>query len=493
MDTIAQRIIARLHPSRFARDGDYRDHLFRLVEQGIGGFCIMDGMLEEVTDAIEQLRAAARHRLLFAIDAETGLGMRLDDTVEFPHAFALGLQQPDITDKVSAIIARSLRSLGIGWNFAPVADIHSNERNPIIGIRAFGSDPMRVVEHIRAWIAGHRREGIASCVKHFPGHGDANVDSHVELPVITASREQLVERELVPFFAAIKDGVPSVMVGHLSVPALDVTGEIASLSPAIVRGLLRERLGYDGIVVTDALDMKPIQQRLSSGEAVVRAFAAGADVALLPTDPHEAIVAVRGAFQSGTLSQDEHHAALERIERIATVNQLPANVSLSEMADLALQTARTAIRMVGDQTVLPLSQYAHIAALAVVNQDDDLEAPTEFFRYLAQLYRGNMDVGFITRDIDKTDIDDHADAMRDAECLIVAVFERPRAFRQPLGRSDALDAALARLSQEKRRVLVMAGSPHVAVKFPAEVVLWTFSDSSPSCAAAALTLVEHYE
>lgn len=495
MSTIAQRIIARLHPSRFGEES-YRTALQRLVERGIGGFCIMDGTLEQVAETIGQLRHWADRPLLFAIDAETGLRMRIEDAAEFPHAYALGLQQPSVTEEVSSAIARSLRGLGIAWNFAPVADIHSNDRNPIIGIRSFGSDPVRVVEHVRAWIAGHRREGVASCVKHFPGHGDASVDSHVEVPIIAAPLEQLVERELVPFFAAIKEGVPSVMVGHLSVPALDSTGEIASLSQAVVEGFLRERFGYDGVIVTDALDMQPIRQRLSSGEAVVRALASGADVALLPADATEAIAAAESAFERGELSHDEHRRAVARIERIAAgfAEHVAIEVSQSELAQVALRAARGAVRIAGDRRVLPLSQYAHVAAFAVVGPDDPLDAPTEFFHYLAQLYGGNMDVGFVSGEIADSDVADHVEAVRDAECIIVAVFDRPRAYRQPSEHfTERLTAALERLAEGKRRVLIVAGLPSRSLEFPAEVVLWTFSDSSPSCAAAALALVEREE
>lgn len=490
MTPIARRIIARLHPSRYTRDGDYRTTQQQLVERGIGGFCIMDGTLEEVAETIGSLRTQATYPLLFAIDAETGLRMRIEDAAEFPHAFALGLQDPSVTEIVAAAIARSLRSVGIQWNFAPVADVASNPANPIIGIRAFSSQAPIVVEHVQAWIRAHQREGVASCVKHFPGHGDSLVDSHVALPIITANREELLARELVPFYAAIKAGVASIMVGHLAVPALDPSGGIASLSPAIIRSLLRDRLGYDGVIVTDALDMQPIRDRYSHGEAVVAAFAAGADVALLPSEPLEAITAAEDALQQGKLSETEHLEACRKIEHLAMIfaGQPPVMVSQSELAHVALDAAAGAIRIAGDRTVLPLSQYAHIAAFAIVREDAPLEAPTEFFRYLAELYRGNMDVGFITRTIDAEDIAAYTQAIGDAECIIIAVFERPRAYSTATSASDQFIQFLDRLSNGKPRILVVAGTPQTDITVDADVVLWTFSDTSPSCAAAALAL-----
>jgi len=488
---IARRIIARLHPARYTTNGGYRDHIHELVARGIGGFCIFDGTLDDVTETIEQLQNQAQSYILFAIDAETGLRMRIEDAVEFPHAFALGRQDPSVTEGVSASIAQSMRSLGIAWNFAPCADIATNPHNPIIGIRAFGTEAPRVVEHVRAWIRGHQREGVAACAKHFPGHGDASCDSHVELPVIDHGADELVARELVSFYAAIKEGVRSVMIGHLVVPALDASRQIASLSPAIVRELLRDRLGFGGIIVTDALDMQPIVERMSSGEAAIAAFAAGCDVALVPADPIEAIEAAERALSNGILSHEEHIGALDRLEKLWTeFAALPRpRISQSELAERALGAAVGALRVAGDKSVLPLSQYAHVAAFALVSPDGNLDAPTEFFRYLAQLYEGDMDVAFISQDIERSDVEAHAEAIRQAECIVIALFERPRAGHA-LHRWDdpGLTESLERLAAGKRRVLLLAAMPNVEIAWRPEVTVWTFSDSSPSCAAAALLL-----
>lgn len=489
--SLGRRIIARLHPARYTSDGAYRDSIGELVARGIGGFCIFDGTLDDVSETIGRLQSLAQHPLLFAIDAETGLRMRIEDAVEFPHAFALGMQDPSVTEGVASAIAQSLRSLGIAWNFAPCADIASNPHNPIIGIRAFAAEAPRVVEHVRAWIRGHQREGVAACAKHFPGHGDASTDSHIELPIIAADADALVARELVPFYAAIKESVRSVMVGHLAVPALDASGQIASLSEVIVRGLLRERLGYGGIIVTDALDMHPITQHLPSGRAVTAAFVAGCDVALVPADAHEAIEGAEHAFRSGMLSAEEHREALARIDRL--VKDFAAvprtSVSLSDHAQRALEAAAGALRLAGDRSVLPLTQYAQIAAFALVEPESPLDAPTEFFRYLAQLYDGNMDVAFISRDIEQSDVAAHAEAIARAECIVIAVFERPCAGHPHVRWDDGnVTDALERLAEGKRRVLLLAGTPTIELAWRSDAVLWTFSDSSPSCAAAALLL-----
>jgi len=488
---IARRIIARIHPARFTRDGDYRVSIEQLLLRGVGGFCLFDGTIEDVVETIGTLRSTADYPLVFAIDAETGLGMRLEDAVEFPHAFAIGRQPPAVTEQVAAAIAQSLRGLGIAWNFAPVADIATNPNNPIIGIRAFGTEPQQVVEHVQAWIRAQQREGVAACAKHFPGHGDAATDSHAELPTITASLELITQRELVPFYAAIKEGVASVMVGHLSVPAIGVpVGELASLSPAAIRELLRQRLGYDGVIVTDALDMQPVTERYGSGHAVVAAFAAGADVALVPANPIEAIEAAEHALTNGELSLDEHRKAIERLEQIATqkTNHQPGIIAQDSIAQLALNVASGALRIAGNQAVLPLTQYAHIAAFAVLPEDEPLDAPTEFFRYLAELYPGNMDVAFLTPSLDPDDAAAHVVGTADAECVVVAVFERPRAFARRLRPSAVLERAVEQVSEGKRRVLLIAGAPQTELQYRADVVVWTFSDRSPSCAAAALLL-----
>ena len=204
------------------------------------------------------------------------------------------------------VTAREARALGVHWVYYPVADVNNNPDNPIINIRSFGENPEAVAAHVKAFIEGahaDKRDFVLTSAKHFPGHGDTATDTHMSLAVITADRERLERVELVPFRAAIEAGVDSIMTAHVAVPALAPPDLPATLSPAILTGLLRKELGFKGLVVTDALEMASIVKVFGSGEAAVRALEAGADALLMPADPEAAIRAVVAAVENGRLSR----------------------------------------------------------------------------------------------------------------------------------------------------------------------------------------------
>ena len=265
------------------------------------------------------------------------------------------------------VTAREARALGVHWIFYPVADVNNNPDNPIINIRSFGENPEAVAAQVKAFIEGahaDKKNYALTTVKHFPGHGDTAVDSHMNMPVITADRERLDRVELVPFKAAIEAGVDSVMTAHIAVPALSPPGIPSTLSPAILTDLLRKDLGFKGIVVTDALEMAGIVKDFSTGDAAVRALEAGADVLLMPTDPDAVVKAVTAAVQSGRLTRQRIQesvikvlAAKERVgldrkrfvdlEGISDIVDSPeANEKAQEIADHAVTLVRNSGSMI---------------------------------------------------------------------------------------------------------------------------------------------------
>lgn len=254
--------------------------------------------------------------LLIGTDQETGRVTRIGPpATQFPGAMALGAtQDPAQTRTTYAISGTELHAMGINACFAPVADVNTNPANPVIGVRAFGSDPAAVSDHVSAAVEGLQSDAaICAATKHFPGHGDTGTDSHSALPVITHVRLDWQLLDAPPFRAAIAAGTDMIMTGHLAFPTLDSSGDPATLSHPILTGLLREELGYDGVVITDSLQMAGVRQRYDDGEIAVRALAAGADLLLQPADPQAAVDALDAAVDSGRISEQRLDASVRRI------------------------------------------------------------------------------------------------------------------------------------------------------------------------------------
>lgn len=231
---------------------------------------------------IKRYQAVAKYPLLIAIDAEWGLAMRIENTPQYPYAITLGAieDKGELIFKVGSNIAADCRAAGIHWNLAPCVDINNNPNNPVIGYRSFGENKLKVTEKALAYSKGMQSEGVLTSIKHFPGHGDTATDSHLGLPLIDKTKEELLENELYPFQKLINEGVDSVMVGHLSVPAL-ANGEqsSSSISKDIIKGVLRKEMGFKGVVISDALNMHAVSKNYpTKGELEWLAFDAGNDI-----------------------------------------------------------------------------------------------------------------------------------------------------------------------------------------------------------------------
>ncbi|MUL39971.1 glycosyl hydrolase [Streptomonospora sp. PA3] len=252
--------------------------------------------------------------LFLGIDQEQGMVARLPVGTRFPDAMAVGATRDTAHARALArATAEELTALGINLDYAPVADVNTNPDNPVIGIRSFGSDPDLVADMATAEAAAFSEGGVVPVVKHFPGHGDTDVDSHTGLPVIEKSRAEWEKEDLPPFRAAVDSGVDAIMTAHVLMPALTDSGEPSTLSPDVVQGILREELGYDGIVTTDALNMEGVRQTHSDGEVAVRAVLAGADQLLMPPDPQAAFDALRTAVDEGRITTERLDRSVLRI------------------------------------------------------------------------------------------------------------------------------------------------------------------------------------
>lgn len=256
-----------------------------------------ENTLEKLIAQINRYQKISKTPLLISIDAEFGLAMRIENTPHYPYAIAMGNLSLDdlvLVESYGEMIGRDLKACGIHLNFGPVADINTNPKNPVIGYRSFGTDREKVSAFALAYFRGLNKAGIAGCYKHFPGHGDTAIDSHLGLPIINKSKSELMEEELSPFIKGIAAGVDMVMVGHLAIPSLsNGKNTPATISKDIIQGLLREELGFDGIVVSDALNMNAVSGMFEkAGQLELEAFAAGNDLLCFSEDVAEGISAI---------------------------------------------------------------------------------------------------------------------------------------------------------------------------------------------------------
>ncbi|SEU37358.1 beta-N-acetylhexosaminidase [Nonomuraea wenchangensis] len=263
-------------------------------------------------------RASEEVPLLIGTDQENGLVSRMSALMtDFPGASVIGATgDPALARKVAAATGKELRALGVNLDFAPVADVNIDPRNPVIGSRAFGKDPQRVAKMVAASVKGFADADVAATAKHFPGHGDTRVDSHTGLPVIKHTRAEWERVDAPPFKAAIGAGVDAVMSAHIVFPKLDPSGDPATLSKPILTGLLRQKLGYDGVISTDALNMAGVRQKYDDGEIAVRAVLAGADLLLMPNDLPKSYQAVLAAVKSGRIGERRLDQSVTRLLKL---------------------------------------------------------------------------------------------------------------------------------------------------------------------------------
>ncbi|GAB3007228.1 glycoside hydrolase family 3 N-terminal domain-containing protein [Niabella terrae] len=308
---IAQLIIIRAYSNRGVEAHVVND----IKKYNVGSICFFQGGPVRQAELTNYYQGLAKTPILITIDGEYGLGMRLDSVTKYPYAMTLGaVADSNLIYEVGKCIGEQHKRLGVHVDYAPVVDINNNPNNPVIGFRSFGEDKYRVARDGVAFMKGMQDAGIMACAKHFPGHGDVAVDSHLDLPVIKKTRSQLDDLELYPFREMIKAGVQSVMVGHLSVPSIDNgRNRATSISKNAVDGLLRKELGFDGLTFTDALEMKGVAKYFPGGTIAVEALIAGNDMLCLPESVPGTIKAVKEAIKKGRLSWQDIEAKTKKV------------------------------------------------------------------------------------------------------------------------------------------------------------------------------------
>lgn len=380
-DRVAQLIVVRGYgdypPSD---DAEYQRFEHWILDTHVGGFIVAghirhgDVILAqpfEMAAFINHMQRMAKVPLFVGSDFERGASMRVAQTALFPYLMAFGAARDlNAIRGLGAATAREARALGVNWAFAPDADVNNNPDNPIINTRSFGEDPQAVARDVAAFIEGAHADPanyVLLSAKHFPGHGDTSQDTHMQLARIDASKERIESLELTPFRAAIAHHVDAVMTAHLFVPAFEPEQKPATVSRKILTGLLREKLGFQGLIVTDALEMRAVTNLYSSGEAAVRALEAGADVLLMPPDPDACVRAILAAVASHRLSVQGIDASVQRVlaakqrvglfgNHIVDLDHIADGLDTKKGSGLAQQVADRAFTLVkDDKHLFPLS------------------------------------------------------------------------------------------------------------------------------------------
>jgi len=473
---IAQLIIARLNGVDISNKFDYYRSL---VEQGIGGFIIFGGRLRDVRDGVREIQKIAEIPLFISSDLERGLGQQIEGGTLFPHAMAIAhavnrkkMADISLLRRSIKVMAEEAKAVGINTIFSPVMDVNTNPENPIICTRAFSDDPEVTAWFGREFIKGLQKEGIIACAKHFPGHGDASQDSHRELPVIKADLRRLNRVELYPFKEAVKAKVKMMMAGHLKVPAIDKSFP-ASLSQRTINGLLRKKMRYKGLVVTDAMNMEAVSGNTikSEGDACIKALIAGADILLHPSEPDHLIDHLTGNFNKIEHRINESYKRILNAKKAFHKSSPSANIRTVGKRENRRTAYELAKRSIGDLQV-KIAPDEMISLLVI--DDDDSDSGKVFIKTVKDRLR-NVNVFYINNKNKKLPA-----SIKDT-ILIAAVFSSVSAWKGRSGLSRGLMNLLRKsIRASKYSVVIGFCSPYILEVIEAEKVINACSDTEVS-------------
>ncbi|MBT0810501.1 serine hydrolase [Litoribacter ruber] len=472
-ERIAQLIMIPVYSNK---DQVHIDSISNLVkEYKVGGLIFFQGGPVRQAHMTNCFQEESKIPLMITIDAEWGLAMRLDSTMRFPYQMSLGgIEDDELIYEMGREIARHSKRMGIHVNFAPVVDINNNANNPVIGFRSFGEDKENVARKGIAYMKGMQDEGILANAKHFPGHGDTNVDSHYGLPVIHFSKHRLTDLELYPFRELFKEGLGSIMVAHMSIPTLDPTENLAStLSKPIVTDLLKEEMGYEGLVFTDALNMQGVAKYYEPGVVDVKALLAGNDMLLNTMDVRNTIKEVKKAIENGEISMEEidrrvmkvlkakDWLGMDQMKPIETEN-LVKDLNNPEAEFLNRKLTEASLTLLRNKDdILPLKNLGQqkIAALAI-----GTENTTPFQKGLERY--GKVDKFFLSANAGLEEIAEMKKRLSDYTTVLVGVHKlQLKAGGSNFGVTSNVNLFLKGLIEQQPTVVSVFGNVYSLEKF----------------------------
>ena len=499
---VAQLVVPWLGGNYMSLDDSAYQIAVRWIDSlEVGGLIISVGSPYDIAAKLNALQRRSKLPLLVSADLEWGAAMRVVGATAFPHIMAAGATG-DERDAytIGRVAALEGRAVGIHVNFAPDADVNNNPLNPIINIRSFGEDPRAVAKLVRAYVRGLQDNGMLATLKHFPGHGDTDIDSHIGLPAIRADYTRLDSIELVPFRAGIDAGAKVVMSAHIAFPAF--TGDApATLSASVLTGVLRDSLKFGGLVVTDALQMGAIVTKYGAGEAAVRAFEAGSDLLLMPADPDSAIASMLAALQTGRLTAARLDASVRRVleikrglglfqRRTVPLDSIARLVGSKAFLDAADGIAQRSLTLVRDTTGTIDRLRRTRSRMAIISYADELNSFAGQ-RMLELLRAGGDTVGFfrLWPMSGQASYDSARVVIGRAPTVIFAANVRPISGRGFIALPDSLARLITMTDSVKPTVLVALGSPYLLNQTPtvkSYLIAWSGVRPAERAAARAL-------
>lgn len=475
-EKVGQMIACRYYGRFYSHDDEFLNELKALTsKQKIGGLIIFGGEVYETAHLTNTLQELSDVPLLIASDLERGLGNQIDGATLFPPLMSIGAADSDeLAYMMGQVTALEARAIGIHLTYAPVVDVNINPDNPIINTRSIGEDPELVSRLSTAFIRGCQENGLMATAKHFPGHGDTDLDSHSVLATIEGDRERLESVELYPFRKAVEAGVMAIMTAHLRIPALDPTpGLPATLSPKILTGLLREEIGFRGLIVTDAMGMGGITSLYAPEEAALRAVKAGVDMVLLPPKPREVIKALAEAVQSGEIPESRINTSVRRIleakarlglhqKRLVDVETLAQTIGIRKHRRVAEKAFESSVTLVkNDGGVLPLTgESTKTAVFALSSDPGGYYAGRAFVQEMKTRSPGTLEF-YAEASTGQEFLDKAVAEAEAADVWVFALFSRLRAGKGSVG-LDLRHVEMIRRAAggEKPVVVISFGSPY---------------------------------
>jgi beta-N-acetylhexosaminidase len=490
-EKIAQMVIANIIPENVdVNSAEFKKYKSLCEKTKVGGFIFFKGSMNDYVRVSNALQSYSETPLLLSADFERGIKMRVTDGAIFPNNMAIGAtDNPELAYKMGKEVARQTRLIGIHQNYAPVCDVNNNPNNPIINVRSFGEDPNLVSKMSESMIKGLQEGGVIATAKHFPGHGDTEIDSHNDLPVLNFSMDRLNSIELVPFKNAIDKKVMSVMIAHLSFPELETDTHIpASLSSNIIQGLLIDKMGFNGLVVTDALNMKGITKYYSTEEVAVMCVNAGIDLILMPLSEVKTVNAIESAVISGNISEERINRSVEKIlkakewaglfnNKYVSEENVQSNAITGESSALSQQIADESITLVKDENkVLPINPSSK--TLVVIISEGGESDNTSYLKSNAGEYLQNYDI------ISSNEMSNINPA--NYEKIIMAVYAKVRYGTGKISISPENAALISNISGSHSGTIVLSlGSPYLLKEFPSvNSYICAYGDSDVSITAA---------
>lgn len=466
---IAQLMIIRAHSNL---GEEHVQKVSQLIKQyNVGGLCFFQGGPIRQAHLTNYYQTIAQTPLLICIDGEWGLGMRLDSVIKFPRQLMLGaVQDAELTYKVGYAIGMQCKRLGIHVNFAPVIDINNNSNNPVINDRSFGEDKYSVALHGTKYMQGMQDVGVMACAKHFPGHGDVNVDSHLDLPIINKNKNQLDSLELFPFKELIKAGVGSMMIAHLFIPSIDSTPNLAtSLSKNNVTNLLKNELQFNGLIFTDGLEMQGVKKFFTDDELAIRSLIAGNDILCLPENIPNSITKILAAIDSGRLSWKEinekvyktliakYNLELYKPQQVETKDLITDLNKLTNNLRLTISKQAITVLSKTNNKIVPLTNKKRVAYVGFgINQMNSFAAE------IKQYYNAKI---FLIDYTDSTSISKIKKQLKKYKTIIVGLHNYSRRPANNFGINATTIDFINDLSEKNNAIIFTFGNPYFIKNF----------------------------